>query len=445
MVQSSQGKDCTCACHREKPETGDEQMIRIGDWILGGKNSEFHSAAVFGLSNKNTPSFEGSYEGWKFAISDGLFMVQSEKTFSDSDLFREAHEICEKILDMISVKLLEYDMLEDSKGHYLLFYVRGDREVLFCRDTVNFPMTVTSEIRTIPENNTTEISMEISLEDRFKTEKDEIKFSDGQWKLIYRYYRFAVMSTNLYDAYRWMYLVFEQIMQLLVPIRKNAKGRLAEREGEWLKRALFETSKKYPIFQEEDNRNEESVREHVEKFMEEQYKDTRCRLFHSKDRIAVLNEELEQQIFQIRYDELKGICGTLMRSLSFLENPYGIVTYAGFRSLILHGWEGQKGYLCAAAPEELQDKDGHGLTEAQTVAFTDNIQGYEAAPGLAALKFTVDIVSDKEAQYISYGLEMDNKPLTIGEFFKPITCSGNCRLIIEQAFRLINKGEFGKY
>lgn len=50
----------------------------------------------------------GKYDQWKFSMANGLMLVQTKQKISVPDLHRQAQGICEKILDMLSVKLSEY-------------------------------------------------------------------------------------------------------------------------------------------------------------------------------------------------------------------------------------------------------------------------------------------------------------------------------------------------
>lgn len=126
--------------------------------------------------------------------------------------------VCEKILDMLFVKLSEYHMLFDFRWEYLLYYIESDRDVLSCCNVADVPITITSRVIDLPDSQSKEIAMTIAMDDAIDLEAENAVYTDRQWNLIYRHYRFAVMSWNLYDAYRWMYLVLEQAMQIFVPI-----------------------------------------------------------------------------------------------------------------------------------------------------------------------------------------------------------------------------------
>lgn len=144
-------------------------------------------------------------------------------------------------------------------------------EVLSYCNVGDVPITVTSRVIDLPDSQSKEIAMTIAMDDTIDLEAENAVYTDRQWNLIYRYYRFAVMSWNLYDAYRWMYLVFEQAMQILVPINKDSEGKRLEKEGIWLKRALRTAAQRYPIFsvEEEKKSDLDFINGKVSKFMKE--------------------------------------------------------------------------------------------------------------------------------------------------------------------------------
>lgn len=168
--------------------------------------------------------------------------------------------------------------------------------------------------------------------------------------------------------------------------------------------------------------------------MKEQYKSTRCRLFHSKDNIPVLNEKIEKKVFQERYDELKKICNMLLNGLGFLGSPYGVITNMGFQKTIMHAWSGAEGYFCNKTLKTLNAC--LNLAEISETCFTSNVQRTEEGSGNVKIRVISTIKTNREIQYISYGLEQNKIPLVIGEYFRPVIIKGKCKLIVDLNFRL---------
>lgn len=107
----------------------------------------------------------GKYDQWKFSMANGLMLVQTKQKISVPDLHRQAQGICEKILDMLSVKLPEYHMLFDFRWEYLLYYIESDREVLSCCNVDDVPITITSRVIDLPDSQSKEIAMTIAMDD----------------------------------------------------------------------------------------------------------------------------------------------------------------------------------------------------------------------------------------------------------------------------------------
>lgn len=108
---------------------------------------------------------------------------------------------------------------------------------------------------------------------------------EPQWHPSFRYFRLGQASTDLVDAFRNYYLALESVLSSVVPVRLRANGRPAEREGEWLKRALTETGKIIDLGLYVD---EQGVASFVEQIIQDLYSEARTATFHAKDGASVL-------------------------------------------------------------------------------------------------------------------------------------------------------------
>ncbi len=61
----------------------------------------------------------------------------------------------------------------------------------------------------------------------------------GVWHPSMRYFRLSQTTTDLFDAFRNLYLAIESLLSTIEPMKRNAAGRPGEREGEWIGRALL--------------------------------------------------------------------------------------------------------------------------------------------------------------------------------------------------------------
>jgi len=63
------------------------------------------------------------------------------------------------------------------------------------------------------------------------------------WHECLRYFRLAQVTDDLFDAYRNLFLALEAVLDRVAPQAVGPTGKPAEREGDWLRRALGEADK----------------------------------------------------------------------------------------------------------------------------------------------------------------------------------------------------------
>lgn len=64
-----------------------------------------------------------------------------------------------------------------------------------------------------------------------------------KWNESYRYFRLSQATDDLFDAFRNAYLALEAILSSIAPQKRRPSGGIAEGDGEWLRRALTESSR----------------------------------------------------------------------------------------------------------------------------------------------------------------------------------------------------------
>jgi hypothetical protein len=117
------------------------------------------------------------------------------------------------------------------------------------------------------------------------------------WNESFRYYRLSQCSSDLFDAYRNLFLAFEALLNSICP------KELKEREGAWLKRALSTVAAKVNLdyFTPTDSESEDPV----SYIVRSQYKNIRCKLLHAKFSYAWLpHTQLIPQDVKQAYSEL---------------------------------------------------------------------------------------------------------------------------------------------
>ena len=407
-------------------------MLQIGNWTFPEKDQDCFWGGVLRLQKQVKQVFAGEMGNWKFGIEDEFLLVWTEEQAKTETMRAALREAAEKVLDFLTVRQVEYNALKEPEWNWMFFYRESGKTTVEMYDRTVLEMTVTCEVSVIPKTGMAKAEMEIGIEDSEEKEiSGGLRYDEKQWKLLARYYRFAAMSSNLYDAYRWMYLVLEQLLQWMTPVKKNAKGKVAEKEGEWLRRALGQAGEEAGIFEEGKDTQEKNLEQRVEYFLKYQYKETRCRLFHSKDRIPVLNTQIEGVLLKRRYEELKSICIKLMNHAGILRNPYGFVTDAGFQNMIL-GTLGEK-------------KEGY--FSGQETFCQSEVQGKESGGGEAVLFWECERTVKTTETYRSFGITdpEDGSLLASGDFFLPVTLSGSFCLSVSLIVQMRNKGEYGQF
>lgn len=143
-----------------------------------------------------------------------------------------------------------------------------------------------------------------------------------EWIPAFRYYRLSQSSSDLYEAYRNLFLSFESLLYGICPV--------IPREGEtrWFTRAMTEVMKNVPLQDYAPPNTPDPVRHLVVT----QYNDVRCKMFHSKDRGYLLPaEDLDPKIVSDAYQTLIRLWHEIVVHYYRRSIGEGGVTYPGFK------------------------------------------------------------------------------------------------------------------
>ncbi|GAA2170135.1 hypothetical protein [Pedococcus bigeumensis] len=125
------------------------------------------------------------------------------------------------------------------------------------------------------------------------------------WQESMRYYRMSQVTDDLFDAFRNVYLALESILSAIEPIKVGARGRAAESEETWFKRALASVADSVAL----DTYSAGGSGNAVHDIYDELHNRVRNRVFHAKDGLgALLPQSLESRVqvgeAKKRYSEL---------------------------------------------------------------------------------------------------------------------------------------------
>ena len=114
----------------------------------------------------------------------------------------------------------------------------------------------------------------------------------ANYNAFLRYYRISGLSNNVYEAYRNLYLSFEEMLSLI-----NKKNNVGERK--WLSNTLSIINNHILLL----SFCPSGTTDPIKYFIEEQYTKIRLKLFHSKDNI-IIPESLPKDDVENAYKQL---------------------------------------------------------------------------------------------------------------------------------------------
>lgn len=204
-------------------------MVRLGDILISGKNAEkskeFLSAIAFGLNSEIRGKHCFDFDDWEVEIGEDDFIIARTTTANTRETTHKlGYEVCEKALDLYAAKGQgAYSILEPYHRH-IISGLDGGKSFLEIYDITDISM---------------DVSIETQLVDKHGALIPSAPVSQPTWEYVFRYYRFSQTSNNMYDAYRWLYLMFETLLQAIEPIKLKSNGKPAEGERAWIESVAF--------------------------------------------------------------------------------------------------------------------------------------------------------------------------------------------------------------
>ena len=261
----------------------------------------------------------------------------------------------------------------------------------------------------------------VSVMDKDGNFKEERSVLKKDWNSAYRYYRLAENSTNAYDAYHWMYLTLERVLNDRVP------KEFGEEEGKWLKKALETVAQEcdwYKDLYEERN--------YLDCFLKEQYTDVRCKLFHAKENVCLPNEWPTQYLVYQTLNKLEKVCQRLMKYYYKCRIESGGLTEAGFYFCGCRPIEKSTGFLSM----EKVSVDAEKLGDAIYLEQDDEKTKLE--DGVFTVTYEGILEADKKICVKDFGICAGNNPLVVGNFKGFELLLENVSRV-EYVYRLISK------
>jgi hypothetical protein len=294
-------------------------MAKIGNIYLGGKeegtpnSGHFLSGIAFPL--KDEPEIDYTWESqdarWQVELQRNHIYIAARSRYPQvyDNIVTSGLEQIQRCLDIVTVKKLDILVLDHPEINHIALFQRNGQTVLrhFSIHTLGVETNVSVEVR--DKNGNIKLSPPIP---------------EPSWTWAFRYYRLSQASQYIFEAYRNLFLSLEALLN-------NVRPKLPrERERKWLKDALSIIATKVPLAN-----YIQTTTDPIDYFMETQYKNIRCRLFHAKYPDALLpHEELNPTDVLVAYEVLLRLWRAIAETYFQVPRGGGVVTYQGFKFLM---------------------------------------------------------------------------------------------------------------
>lgn len=306
-------------------------MVEINNVFLGGKHNSSsagcYNGILFWMNSKATNAKTYHIDNWDIEISSANFIIaRTTNLLTNADLKTQGYSICEKALDIYSANGYGSHYIISPFERYLLITNINSTEELWigCSETITFNL---SAKLTVVDSNGNIIPPSPPQQ--------------TQWERVYSYYRYSKISNNIYDEYRWMYLVFEVIMQHLSPIATKSNGKNAESEKDWIKRALQIAESTYNW----TSAVSWPTTDHITYFIDNQYDAIRCNLFHSKNGQLIPNDQISLEHVSCHLKQLESLCMHLLRKMFAVTTLDSMISADFFSELMDRTFTNSRAYI----------------------------------------------------------------------------------------------------
>lgn len=311
-------------------------MFIAGSEHLDGK---YKSGVAFSISRKSPISYvhefdDGSWQVEFWKNSDDV-IARSTSELDQEVLQSSGFEVVQKALDVLSVKGILSTYVTRSATTSIGVYWCNSKSVVYLQSLFNFPMGV---------------SVQVQQRDKSGNEITPPPPAEPIWNESFRYYRLSQSSTDLFEAYRNLFLAFEALLNTICS--KNRR----EGEAVWLRRALAVTNSRINLAQFAPGGNGDPI----EYIINSQYVSFRCKLQHAKFPAAELpHSSINPVTVKQAYSELVRIWRQIAGAYLDVPSGGGVITYAGFEMMMENGFKDGSAilYTSDSLPPRKEDTD----------------------------------------------------------------------------------------
>lgn len=399
-------------------------MAMIDGLLLGGRSELEGTGLGAGIAYRlRTPCEISRTEGiggWSVESVTGksTIVARSSQAFSRREAIATGTECIQRFLDLVSYEQFKISELSGVGDSHVILYTEGGRTIVEVMAT---------------DDLTLDVSAKVTVYDRDGNPKLAAPGPPPVWTPALRFYRLSQASSDLYEAYRNLWLGLEALLSTINPKRAG------EGERKWLRRVLADVGARIGVEPSySDNMNL------VDYMLVNQYERMRCHLFHAKPEDGMAAPTLpDPEALALAYAQLIRIWRDIAHHfIGVRQSGIGVVTYEGFKSLLLASFSSGLGVVYSdsralAGGDDAQiNPGGAARIELESTHYKEG-----AMPGLVSL--SASLVT---AGHISlpplwrFGCEIGPKKelFCVGRVEGGLWLSGVDQLDILQVFRLKN-------
>lgn len=290
--------------------------MKIGDIYLGGGEGQpqtgviFNSGVAFPLSRMSEidDTFEFETGTWELEIRKNhrYIVARCTEILHEDQILGRGFDFCQKYLDILSISQKTTLVIQHPGREYILLFTKDGRITtrILLYDSIGLTLRANPTL--------------VDKDGNIKESPPELQ---PEWIPSFRYYRISQAGSDLYDAYRNLYLAFESLLQEIVPIKSG------QRETDWLMEALNEIQLRVPL-QEFVPQGKDPIPYIIGVY----YEHFRCKTFHAKDRNYLIPHEWADSE---KLSEGYSILMRLWRQIAITYNRFrdrsSGFTYEGFK------------------------------------------------------------------------------------------------------------------
>lgn len=400
-------------------------MATMDGFLLGGRpDSEGcadHKAAIaYRLRAPCQVSRSDEIDGWivESVAGKSTIVARSPQALNRIEAIAAGTENIQRYLDLLSYERFTVSELEGVGAGHVLLYTRGNRRVVEIMATTDLGMGVSVTATTCDhEGNPTPTPPE----------------SPAVWTPALRFYRLSQASSDLYEAYRNLWLGLETLLSTI-----SAK-RADESERKWLRRVLVEVAARIdvrPLLPDS--------RDLIDYMLADQYERMRCYLFHAKPEDGMAAPTLPNpESLAIAYAQLIRIWRDVAHHLiGVRQRGIGIVTYEGFRALLFRPFSTGLNVVYSDARASVGNGDTQINPSGAARIELENVRHQDGAmPGLVSVSATLPMAAQASLPELwRFGCEIgpEKTLFCVGRVEGGLGLSGIDQLDIQQIFRLKN-------